>query len=71
MVHIYSGTIVVKRNKIRSVVVMWMSPESVIQSEIKSEGWDGGLGMGVRLKREGIYIYIYTYNWFMLLYSRN
>ena len=36
VVHIYSGIIVVKRNKIRSVVVMWMSLESVIHSKVTS-----------------------------------
>ena len=50
MVHIYSGIIVVKRNKIRSVVVMWMSLESVIQSEVKSE-------------REKQISYIHAYVW--------
>ena len=36
VVHIYSGIIVIKRNKIRSVVVMWMSLEYVIQSKVTS-----------------------------------
>lgn len=35
VVHIYSGIIVIKRNKIRSVVVMWMSLESVTLGEVR------------------------------------
>ena len=34
VVHIYSGTLAIKRNEIGSLIEMWLDPESVIQSEV-------------------------------------
>ena len=37
MVHIYSGILAIKRNKIGSFVETWMELESVIQSEVNQK----------------------------------
>ena len=37
MVHIHSGTLPIKRNKIESVAVRWMDLESVIQSKVSQK----------------------------------
>ena len=37
VVHIYSGTLAIKRNKTELFVVRWMDLESVIQSEVSQK----------------------------------
>ena len=37
MVHIYNGISAIKRNEIESLLVMWMDPESVMQSEVSQK----------------------------------
>ena len=34
MVHIYNGILAIKKNKFESVLVRWIKPEPVIQSEV-------------------------------------
>ena len=58
VVHIYNRILAIKRNKIESLVVVWMNLESVIQSEV-SQKLKNKYHI---LTHTHTYIYIYIWN---------